>query len=180
VISPFQSSNEIIFGYSDTDVFACCPIAEVLAFDKGDIRRESILQLLMSWKIRDLRFNKIPNFLWSSRLRRELHKKFGILFSCKSLSMELTGSLAQAREQEEIELMAKLSQAYLEWEQRTRQDGERSLILRQLTRRVGSLSTDLRSRVESLSLEQLESLGEALLDFGAIADLETWLRTYGN
>jgi Putative restriction endonuclease/Domain of unknown function (DUF4351) len=47
----------------------------------------------------------------------------------------------------------------------------RSLILRQLTRRVGSLPTNLTSRVEALPLEQLESLGEALLDFSAIADL---------
>jgi Domain of unknown function (DUF4351) len=55
----------------------------------------------------------------------------------------------------------------------------RSLILRQLTRRVGDLSTEMRSRVETLPLQQLESLGEALLDFNAIADLETWLQIHG-
>ncbi|WP_373526998.1 Rpn family recombination-promoting nuclease/putative transposase [Nostoc sp.] len=59
-------------------------------------------------------------------------------------------------------------------ELRGRQEGERSLILRQLTRRVGELSQPVLERIEALSLEQLENLGEALLDFQAIADLETW------
>jgi predicted transposase YdaD len=55
-----------------------------------------------------------------------------------------------------------------------RQKGERSLIFRQLTRQVGELPEELRSRIETLSLEQLENLGEALLEFEAIADLEAW------
>ena len=51
----------------------------------------------------------------------------------------------------------------------------RSLILRQLTRRVGELPQQVCQQVESLSLEQLENLGEALLDFTSMADLNTWL-----
>jgi Domain of unknown function (DUF4351) len=54
----------------------------------------------------------------------------------------------------------------------------RSLILRQLTRRAGILSSETRSQVESLSLDQLESLGEALLDFSGASDLELWLRSH--
>jgi hypothetical protein len=52
---------------------------------------------------------------------------------------------------------------------------KRSLILRLLTRRVGELPQDVLDRVEILSLEQLENLGEALLDFTTIDDLHTWL-----
>jgi len=59
-------------------------------------------------------------------------------------------------------------------EQRGREQGERSLILRQLTRRLGELPQQLLERIETLNLEQLENLGEALLDFQAQADLETW------
>jgi predicted transposase YdaD len=55
--------------------------------------------------------------------------------------------------------------------------GERSLILRLLSRRVGILSSEVRSQVESLPLEQLESLGEALLDFSSAADLDEWLQS---
>jgi predicted transposase/invertase (TIGR01784 family) len=67
-------------------------------------------------------------------------------------------------------------------EQRGEQTGAlreaRSLILRQLTRRVGQVSPKLTSQVESLNLEKLESLGEALLDFSSSADLDGWLRSH--
>lgn len=66
-------------------------------------------------------------------------------------------------------------------EQRGREEGRKAegqlLILRQLTRRVGELPQEVLDRIETLSLEQLENLGEALLDFQAIADLETWFST---
>jgi predicted transposase YdaD len=58
-----------------------------------------------------------------------------------------------------------------------RKAGERSLVFRLLTRQVGELPQDVRSHLETLSLEQLENLGEALLDFQAIADLEAWFST---
>lgn len=69
-----------------------------------------------------------------------------------------------------------------EGEQRGEQR-ERSLIVRQLTRRVGELPQEVREQIESLDLEQLENLGEALLDFQAMptavnyADLKTWFNT---
>jgi predicted transposase YdaD len=65
-----------------------------------------------------------------------------------------------------------------EGEQRGREEGRKAegqlLILRQLTRRVGELPQEMLDRIETLSLEQLENLGEALLDFQAQADLEAW------
>ena len=64
-----------------------------------------------------------------------------------------------------------------EGRQEGRQEEGRSLILRLLTRRVGELPQQWRDRVNSLSLEQLENLGEALLDFQGIRDLETWWDT---
>ncbi len=57
-----------------------------------------------------------------------------------------------------------------------RQEGEQSLILRLLNRRVGDVSSEARSQVQALSLEQLEALGEALLDFSKPADLVCWLQ----
>jgi len=64
------------------------------------------------------------------------------------------------------------------WMEQGIERGERSLVLRLLTRRVGELPEALRSPLDSLSLEQLEALGEALLDFSMIADLEHWLQTH--
>ncbi|MDJ0617937.1 MAG: Rpn family recombination-promoting nuclease/putative transposase [Calothrix sp. MO_192.B10] len=52
---------------------------------------------------------------------------------------------------------------------------EKSLVIRLLTRRVGELPQQVRQQVESLPVEQLENLGEALLDFSSMADLQTWL-----
>jgi Domain of unknown function (DUF4351) len=126
-------------------------IREVLALPKSDPRRASVLQLLVSWKI----------------------------------SLQLNAQL----EQEEVNLMAVLLQAYQEWEQATEQRGieqgieqgiergERSLILKQLTRRIGQLPEAVRSQIGTLSIAHLESLGEALLDFANLTDLETWLAT---
>ncbi len=61
-----------------------------------------------------------------------------------------------------------------------RQEGRRaearSLLLRLLTRRVGQLTPATLKQIEALELEQLEELGEALLDFAAPDDLQAWLQ----
>ncbi|WP_017651094.1 DUF4351 domain-containing protein [Fortiea contorta] len=56
-----------------------------------------------------------------------------------------------------------------------RQQGELALIKRLLNRRFGSLTPQLQERIQSLSVAELEDLGEALLDFSTVADLEAWL-----
>lgn len=53
--------------------------------------------------------------------------------------------------------------------------GETELVIKLLTRKVGSLSPNPIARVSALSLEQLEALGEALLDFTSVEDLVSWL-----
>jgi hypothetical protein len=123
-------------------------VDEVIAFDATEAKRAIILRLLASWKI----------------------------------SIEVTGQ-AEAEE----ELIMVLSQAYLEWEQQTeqrgRQEGEQTgalreaqaLILRLLSRRIGSISEEMRSQIEALAIGKLEALGEALLDFSEPEDLLNWL-----
>jgi hypothetical protein len=49
------------------------------------------------------------------------------------------------------------------------------MVMRQLTRRFGSIAPATETQIRSLSLTQLEELGEALLDFSEPADLEDWL-----
>ncbi|MFM7909969.1 MAG: DUF4351 domain-containing protein, partial [Microcystis sp.] len=44
-----------------------------------------------------------------------------------------------------------------------------------LNRRVGAISPEFLPNLRSLDLEQLENLGEALLDFQSPQDLEEWL-----
>jgi Domain of unknown function (DUF4351) len=56
---------------------------------------------------------------------------------------------------------------------------KRLLILRLLTRRFGTIAPTTETQIRSLSLSQLEALGEALLDFSQPSDLMDWLRTLG-
>jgi predicted transposase YdaD len=51
---------------------------------------------------------------------------------------------------------------------------EVDLVLRQLQRQCGVLSIDRQELVRSLTIAQLESLGDALLDFNGMSDLEDW------
>ncbi|MBD2506221.1 Rpn family recombination-promoting nuclease/putative transposase [Nostoc muscorum FACHB-395] len=55
-------------------------------------------------------------------------------------------------------------------------EGERAIILRLLNRRVGNIPDALLSQIQGLSVEQLEALGDALLDFSTLSDLERWLQ----
>jgi predicted transposase YdaD len=54
---------------------------------------------------------------------------------------------------------------------------ERALVVRQLTKKLGNLTPKIQSRVNSLAIDRVESLGEALLDFTTLADLERFLDT---
>ena len=55
------------------------------------------------------------------------------------------------------------------------QQGEERIIIRLLNRRFGEIKSSLIEQIQDLSVEQLETLGEALLDFKAVTDLEAWL-----
>ncbi|MEH2330677.1 DUF2887 domain-containing protein [Nostoc sp.] len=57
-----------------------------------------------------------------------------------------------------------------------KEEGERKIILRLLNRRLGNIPDALLSKIQGLSVEQLEALGDALLDFSSLADLEGWLQ----
>jgi predicted transposase/invertase (TIGR01784 family) len=65
-----------------------------------------------------------------------------------------------------------------EGEQEGRQKEGVSLILRQLQRRCGEVPLTMRDRVARLSVPQLEALGEALLEFHGMSDLEQWLAAH--
>ena len=56
------------------------------------------------------------------------------------------------------------------------QEGEVNLIVRQISRRFGALSPEQVSQIRSLSIPELESLGEALLDFQSLGELDSWFQ----
>jgi predicted transposase YdaD len=53
--------------------------------------------------------------------------------------------------------------------------GEAKLVLRLLNRRFGALNITLEQQIRGLSVEQLETLAEELLEFSTVEELETWL-----
>ena len=66
-----------------------------------------------------------------------------------------------------------------EAEARGEAKGELNFALRLLTRRIGTIAPQAEAQIRSLSLSQIEELGEALLDFSQPSDLSDWLRTLG-
>ena len=92
---------------------------------------------------------------------------------------------------QEVEAMFLLSdikqtRVYQEAKEEGQQEGEKNLLLRILSKRFGKLSSggkyELPVRyietINGLTIAQLEDLGEALLDFGDINDLEQWLKSH--
>jgi predicted transposase/invertase (TIGR01784 family) len=58
--------------------------------------------------------------------------------------------------------------------------GERLMVARVLSRRFGMLTPAIESKLDALSLEQIETLGEVMFEFRSMADLSQWLDLNGN
>jgi predicted transposase YdaD len=102
--------------------------------------------------------------------------------------LQISLNVGQNLSTDERAIAMNLTPVYEQWRQETLQEGqqrgleqglehERSLILRQLTRRIGTIAPTIETQIRSLSLTQLEELGEALLEFSRPSDLEGWLRS---
>ena len=102
-------------------------------------------------------------------LETVLVSKFSQLSRQEIEAMFLVSDIKQTRVYQE---------AKQEGEQEGRQEGEKNLLLRILSKRFGKLITRHIESINGLTIAQLEDLGEALLDFGDINDLEQWLKSH--
>jgi hypothetical protein len=89
----------------------------------------------------------------------------------------------QSSQTEDQELIMRLAPLYQQDRELAKQEGlqeglqkEKRLIIRQLNRRIEEIDSLLIQKVQELTVEKLEELGEALLDFTSVTDLETWLQ----
>jgi predicted transposase YdaD len=64
---------------------------------------------------------------------------------------------------------------YQETREEGREEATRALVLRQLTHKFGQISEADQNMVDQLSVEVLEVLAEALLDFAGEEDFHRWL-----
>jgi predicted transposase YdaD len=89
--------------------------------------------------------------------------------------------LTQAEVESMLGITLKETRVYQEIKEEGREEGREeataNLILRQLTKRFGELSQEIRSSISGLPLPVLEDLSEALLDFTSLSDLPVWLET---
>ena len=67
------------------------------------------------------------------------------------------------------------TRVYQDIEKKVRIDERKSGVLRLLNKKFGRISESIQAQIALMSLEQLQTLSEALLDFQEVADLETWL-----
>ncbi len=82
---------------------------------------------------------------------------------------------AQLAPAERESTMTLVSSWELEGIEKGLHQGKEALIVRLLQRRFGAISEEMQSRLGQLSSEKLDDLGEALLDFSSLSDLEQWL-----
>ena len=93
------------------------------------------------------------------------------------LSLQVQESQIARFELEEQEVVMQIVTSWMEEGlQRGRLEGELAVIMRLLTRRIGTVEPELDDRIRQLSLTQLEDLAEALLDFSDKEDLVVWLQ----
>ena len=68
----------------------------------------------------------------------------------------------------------KESVIYQDWVAKGRRQGQVSLILSQLKRLISDIESEDKIRISALSIEQLQGLGDVLLDFSSRDDLLAW------
>jgi predicted transposase/invertase (TIGR01784 family) len=103
--------------------------------------------------------------------RREIEQMLGTTLQETQVYQEAKAEGEQIGEQRGLEL----------GEQRGREQGRReeavALLFLQFTHKFGTLPASATNRIEQLSLEQLQTLSVAWLDFQSLADLDTWLQS---
>jgi hypothetical protein len=95
----------------------------------------------------------------------------------ESLSQEFDSELEAFEETKKMKYVTTIERRAEARGLKTGQDQTRSFVQRLLTRRFGDLQEPIAVQISGLSIDQLEALGEALLDFTTIDDLTQWLKT---
>ena len=88
---------------------------------------------------------------------------------------EFQAELARYEEEETMRYVSTIERMA---KQEGRREEGRSLVLRLLTRRMGELPESVADQVSKLSVESLEELGEALLDFRGMENFDAWIASY--
>jgi len=93
--------------------------------------------------------------------------------------LTLTATEMKQYEREFAKLAPQEQEARMElvssWERKGIHEGKEGLVIQLLNRRFGSVTPQVKERLNELPTDQLDELGVALLDFASVADLDVWL-----
>ncbi|HLK61226.1 MAG TPA: DUF4351 domain-containing protein [Chthonomonadaceae bacterium] len=53
--------------------------------------------------------------------------------------------------------------------------GQKRIVMRQIKKRFGVVPSEIEARLDALTADELDELGESLFDFRSITDVENWL-----
>jgi hypothetical protein len=145
-------------------------IEEINRLTNDNPYRDRVLQLLSDLKVvletKKNRDNEDRELLMSLRTS-PLYLEHLENIRREAYEQALKEGLEQGREQA-------LKQGLEQGENR----GKREITLKQLNRKLGNLSAELITRIDTLSSEKLDDLSKALLDFQVVGDLIVWLNDY--
>ncbi|GIU83182.1 MAG: DUF4351 domain-containing protein [Acidobacteria bacterium] len=60
------------------------------------------------------------------------------------------------------------------------EQGEQRLLIKQLTALFGELDAELLERIDTLTLEQIEQMAEAIFQFRSLEDVRKWIESIEN
>ncbi|WP_338441827.1 DUF4351 domain-containing protein [Synechococcus elongatus IITB4] len=151
------------------------PFAIAIAAHLRAIQTKQDRQLRKQWKL------ELLKLLYERGLSRErivgLFKFIDWLLSLpEGLELEFWQSLSAYEQERRMPYVTSVERIGLQKGiQQGIQQGEVAVVLRQLNRRFGPLSTAQTTEIQGLALDQTTALSESLLDFTSMADLEAWL-----
>jgi predicted transposase/invertase (TIGR01784 family) len=151
------------------------PVAAALMsrmkIDPGDRPRVKVecLRLLATLRLNPARTRLISGFV-DTYLRLNMQEE--------QVFQNEVGTLEESEQEDIMQIVTSwMEQGIAKGRTEGRTEEARSLILRQLIRRFGTFSVRMKTEVQSLNLQQLEALSEALLDFDQLSDLTDWLHS---
>jgi hypothetical protein len=142
-------------------------------------------------KLQETKQDKVSRKEWKLRLFQELYESSynqeviadvcnfidWLLNLPKPLERQFWQELATYEEERQVPYGYTIEMiGYDRGKKEGKKEGAQLFLIRLLNIKFGSIDDHTLDRINTLSLKQLEALGEALLDFGSIEDLTTWLK----
>jgi predicted transposase YdaD len=150
---------------------ALWPLAPIANVPKADV--PAVIRRIGEQVVSDVPVGD-QEFVWT-----ETYFILGLKYKRTELQESIKGVLAMIDMRESDTYLAVLEEGEERGLERGREQGQlvgkEGLVERQIRRRIGAVPPAALARIGRLSSQQLDDLGEALLDFATAADLDDWL-----